>query len=377
KAGRIHHLDRRHPQHIAAGLREHPRVGLVTWLLIIGTTESARVNAVLVSIKVAALTLFIVLTIPVLKTEQFTPFLPNGWGTIGVVGAASSIFFAYVGFDAVSTAAEETKNPQRNVPIGLIGSLLICTVFYLLVSAGAIGTIGAEPVRGLAGEILAPGSPALAQRCAQIVASGATEPLACSHEALAHVLRVVGWTKIGNLMGLAAFVALPSVVLMMMFGQTRVFFVMARDGLLPAKLASVHPKWRTPHVVTAFTGIVVTLAAAFLPVGQLADYSNSGTLFAFAMVGVSVLVLRRTDPGRHRPFRTPLVWIVAPLAIAGCIALYLFLPLLAQLVLFVWGGIGLVVYFAYSRSRSYVGRGIIDVEDDPNLQPELAKPLEP
>jgi APA family basic amino acid/polyamine antiporter len=350
---------------------------LVTWLLIIGTTESARVNAVLVSIKVAALTLFVVLTIPVLKTEQFTPFLPNGWGTIGVIGAASSIFFAYVGFDAVSTAAEETKNPQRNVPIGLIGSLLICTLFYLLVSAGAIGTIGAEPVRGLGGEILAPGSPALAQRCAQIVASGVTEPLACSHEALAHVLRYVGWTKIGNLMGLAAFVALPSVVLMMMFGQTRVFFVMARDGLLPAKLASVHPKWRTPHVVTAFTGIVVTLAAAFLPVGQLADYSNSGTLFAFAMVGVSVLVLRRTDPGRHRPFRTPFVWIVAPLAIAGCVALYLFLPLLAKLVLFIWGGIGLLVYFGYSRSRSYVGRGIIDVDDDPNLQPELAKPLEP
>lgn len=350
--------------------------GLVTWLLMIGTTESARVNAILVSIKVAALTLFIALTLPVLRTEQFTPFLPNGWGTIGVVGAASSIFFAYVGFDAVSTAAEETKNPQRNVPIGLIGSLLICTVFYLLVSAGAIGTIGAEPVRGLAGEILAPGSPALAQRCAQIVASGVTEPLACSHEALAHVLRFVGWTKIGNLMGLAAFVALPSVVLMMMFGQTRVFFVMARDGLLPAKLASVHPKWHTPHVVTAFTGIVVTLAAAFLPVGQLADYSNSGTLFAFAMVGVSVLVLRKTDPGRHRPFRTPLLWIVAPLAIAGCIALYLFLPLLAQLVLFVWGAIGLLVYFGYSRSRSHVGRGIIDVDDDPNLQPELAKPID-
>ncbi|MBY8829248.1 amino acid permease [Hephaestia mangrovi] len=350
--------------------------GLVTWLLIIGTTESARVNAILVSIKVAALTLFIVLTVPVLKSEQFTPFLPNGWGTIGVIGAASSIFFAYVGFDAVSTAAEETKNPQRNVPIGLIGSLLICTVFYLLVSAGAIGTIGAEPVRGLAGEILAPGSPQLADRCAQIVASGATEPLACSHEALAHVLRYVGWTKIGNLMGLAAFIALPSVVLMMMFGQTRVFFVMARDGLLPASLASVHPKWHTPHVVTAFTGIVVTLAAAFLPVGQLADYSNSGTLFAFAMVGVAVLVLRRTDPGRHRPFRTPLVWIVAPLAIAGCVALYLFLPLLAQMVLFVWGGIGLLVYFGYSRSRSHVGRGIIEIDGDPNLQPELAEPID-
>ncbi|MDB5681544.1 MAG: amino acid permease [Sphingomonas bacterium] len=349
---------------------------LVTGLLILGTTESARVNAILVAVKVTALTLFVALTVPVLKTNEFTPFLPNGWGTIGVVGAASSIFFAYVGFDAVSTAAEETKNPQRNVPIGLIGSLLICTVFYLLVSAGAIGAIGAQPVTGLAGEILSPGSPELAARCAQIVASGATEPLVCSHEALAHVLRVVGWAKIGNLMGLAAFVALPSVVLMMMFGQTRVFFVMARDGLLPAKLASVHPRFKTPHVVTAFTGVVVTLAAAFLPVGKLADYSNSGTLFAFAMVALSVMVLRRTDPGRTRPFRTPFVYIVAPLAIIGCVGLYLYLPLIAILVLPGWGLVGLIVYFAYSRSHSHVGRGIIDVVDDPAMQPEIARPLD-
>ncbi|TPG19961.1 amino acid permease [Sphingomonas koreensis] len=347
---------------------------LVTWLLIIGTTESARVNAILVSIKVAALTLFVALTIPVMHTPQFQPFIPNGWGTIGVIGAASSIFFAYVGFDAVSTAAEETKNPQRNVPIGLIGSLLICTVFYLLVSAGAIGSIGAQPVTGLAGQILAPGSSELADRCAQIVASGATEPLACSHEALAHVLRVIGWTKIGNLMGLAAFIALPSVVLMMMFGQTRVFFVMARDGLLPEKLASVHPRWRTPHVVTAFTGVVVTLAAAFLPVGQLADYSNSGTLFAFAMVAVSVLVLRQKDPGRHRPFRTPAVKIVAPLAIAGCVALYWYLPLLAKLVLPGWGAIGLLVYFSYSRSRSHVGRGLDDLPSADADAPPLPVP---
>ncbi len=350
--------------------------GLVTVLLIVGTTESARVNAILVSIKVAALTLFIALTIPVLNTEQFTPFLPNGWGTIGVVGAASSIFFAYVGFDAVSTAAEETKNPQRNVPIGLIGSLAICTIFYLLVSAGAIGTLGAQPVTGAAGEILAPGSPALAARCATIVGSGLTEPLACSHEALAHVLRSIGWEKIGNLMGLAAFIALPSVVLMMMFGQTRVFFVMARDGLLPAALAKVHPTWRTPYVVTAFTGIVVTLAAAFLPVGQLADYSNSGTLFAFAMVAVSVMVLRLTDPGRRRPFRTPFIWVVAPLAIAGCVGLYLFLPFVAQMVLFGWGAVGLLVYFGYSRSRSHVGRGISDLpEADPDVPPLPVPPL--
>ena len=349
---------------------------LVTGLLILGTTESARVNAVLVLIKVTALTLFIALTVPVMKGAEFHPFIPNGWGTIGVVGAASSIFFAYVGFDAVSTAAEETKNPQRNVPIGLIGSLLICTVFYLLVAAGAIGAIGAQPVAGLGGEVLAPGSTQLAARCASIVASGATEPLACSHEALAHVLRTVGWTKIGNLMGVAAFLALPSVVLMMMFGQTRVFFVMARDGLLPAKLASVHPKFKTPHIVTAFTGVVVTLAAAFLPVGKLADYSNSGTLFAFAMVALAVMVLRKKDPERKRPFRTPAVYVVAPLAMIGCVGLYLFLPFLAQMVLFVWGAIGLVIYFAYSRSHSHVGRGEFEVHElDADAPPVPVPPM--
>jgi APA family basic amino acid/polyamine antiporter len=337
---------------------------LVTGLLMIGTTESARVNAILVAVKVAALTIFVALTVPMAKGVNFEPFFPNGWGTIGVIGAASSIFFAYVGFDAVSTAAEETRNPQRNVPIGLIGSLLICTIFYLLVAAGAIGTIGAQPVRGAMGQVLAPGTAELAQRCAQIIADGVTKPLACSHEALAHVLRVAGYVPVGNLIGLAAFLALPSVVLMMMYGQTRVFFVMARDGLLPSKLASVHPRWRTPHVVTAFTGIAVIIMCAFLPVGTLADYSNSGTLFAFAMVAVSVLVLRRTDPKRPRPFRTPAVYIVSPLAIIGCVILYLKLPLIAILVLPVWGAVGLLVYFGYSRSRSYVGRGIIDDEEE-------------
>ena len=341
---------------------------LVTGLLILGTTESARFNAVLVAIKVAALTLFIVLTLPLAKAAYFHPFIPNGWGTVGVVGAASSIFFAYVGFDAVSTAAEETRNPQRNVPIGLIGSLLICTVFYLLVSGGAVGAIGAQPVRGLMGEVLSPGSAELAQRCAAIVAGGAVQPLVCSHEALAHVLRTVGYVPVGNLLGLAAFLALPSVVLMMMYGQTRVFFVMARDGLLPQRLAAVHPRFHTPYVVTAVTGLVVVVMSAFLPVGKLADYSNSGTLFAFAMVAVAVMALRLKDPTRKRPFRTPAVYVVAPAAIIGCIILYAMLPPIAILVLPCWGAVGLVVYFSYGRSHSNVGRGITDVEqDDPPI----------
>jgi APA family basic amino acid/polyamine antiporter len=339
--------------------------GLVTILLIIGTKESARFNAILVLVKVTALTVFCILTLPVLKGEHFAPFIPNGWGTYGVVGAAASIFFAYVGFDAVSTAAEETKNPQRNVPIGLIGSLGICTIFYLLVAAGAIGAIGAQPVRDAMGHPFPPGSIELTNQCSAIVAQGVTQPLVCSREALAHVLRTVGYQRIGDLMGIAAFIALPSVVLMMMFGQTRIFFVMARDGLLPDKLASVHPRFRTPHIVTAVTGVGVMLAAAFLPVGKLADYSNSGTLFAFMMVAVSVLVLRRTDPNRKRPFRTPAVGIIAPVAILGCIALYVMLPPIAIAVLPVWGAVGLLIYFGYSRARSHVGRGILEV-------PELA-----
>ncbi len=349
--------------------------GLVTMLLILGTTESARVNAVLVAIKIAALTAFIFLTLPVLKATNFTPFAPTG--ASGMLGAAASIFFAYVGFDAVSTAAEETKNPQRNVPIGLIASLGICTIFYLLVASGAIGAIGAQPVTSVAGGVLSPGSAEMAGRCASILGSGALEPLVCSKEALVHVLDSIGWPAIGRLVGLAAVLALPSVVLMMMFGQTRVFFVMARDGLLPAKLASVHPRFKTPHVVTAVTGVVVTIAAAILPVGKLADYSNSGTLFAFMMVAISVMVLRMKDPSRKRPFRTPAVWIIAPLAIVGCLGLYFSLPLIAILVLPIWGAIGLVVYFTYSRSRSHVGLGHDDEthEMDDDVPPMPVPPL--
>ena len=347
---------------------------LVTWLLMIGTTESARVNAVLVCVKVAALTAFIALAVPVMNMDNFEPFMPLGQA--GVLGAAASIFFAYVGFDAVSTAAEETKNPQRNVPIGLIGSLGICTIFYMLVAAGVIGSpLGAQPVMGADGEVLAPGSTAFSARCAAVAALSA-EPVACSKEALAYVMRSLGHANLGNLIGLAAFLALPSVILMMLFGQTRIFFVMARDGLLPEKLATIHPKWRTPHIVTAITGVAVALFAAFLPVGKLADISNSGTLFAFFMVAIAVMILRRTDPARKRPFRTPAVWLVGPLALIGCVGLYVSLPRDAMLVLPLWGGLGLVFYYLYGYRKSHVGRGHIEVhEDDPDAPPQPVPPV--
>jgi APA family basic amino acid/polyamine antiporter len=343
---------------------------LVTLLLVLGTRESAAFNAVLVVIKITALTLFCVLALPVMNTEHFHPFAPLGFK--GISAAAASIFFAYVGFDAVSTAAEETKDPQRNMPIGLIGSLAVCTVFYILVASGVVGSVGATPLLDGAGQGIAPGSTEMAAACA----AQAGEAVVCSKEALAWTLREIGWKQIGNLVGLAAGFALPSVILMMMFGQTRIFFVMSRDGLLPEVLSRVHPRFHTPHVVTIITGVFVALFAALFPVGALADISNSGTLFAFAMVAIAVMVLRKTDPKRHRPFRTPAVNVVAPLAILGC--LYLFFSLSAYtLELFLgWAVIGLVVYFAYSRHHSHVGRGLVEVhEDDVDAPPQPVAPM--
>jgi len=340
---------------------------VITVLLVIGTRESATVNAVLVAIKLVALGAFIWLALPVINSNNFHPFLPNGWGTMGVIGAASSIFFGYVGFDAVSTAAEETKNPQRNLPIGLIASLAICTIIYLLVAAGAIGSYGAQPVYGANGEALEPGTMAFQAQCSALV----TQPMACSREALAHVLRSIHHPLVGNLVGLAAGLALPTVILMMIFGQTRIFFVMARDGLLPEALSSVHPKFRTPHVVTWITGISVAVGAAFFPVGQLADFSNSGTLFGFAVVALAVLVMRFTQPSRHRPFRAPLLWLFAPLAILGCVVLFFFLPWQAKVLFPIWAGIGLLFYFAYGYHHSHVGRGKTELPELDKDAPEL------
>lgn len=331
---------------------------LVTWLLVIGTKESAMVNAVLVMVKVTALTVFIILALPVMRAENFEPFAPLGFA--GISAAAASIFFAYVGFDAVSTAAEETKNPQRNMPIGLIGSLAICTVFYLLVAAGVIGTVGAQPLLDASGKGIAPGdATAMAAACADV----SSQAVVCSKEALAWTMRSIGWQQIGNLIGLAAGLALPSVVLMMMFGQTRIFFVMSRDGLLPEVLSRIHPKYHTPHVVTIITGIFVALFAALFPVGALADISNSGTLFAFAMVAIAVWVLRRKDPDRRRPFRTPAVAVVAPIAVIGCLYLFFSLSGYTLSLFAAWAVTGLAVYFLYSRRRSHLGQGRVEVHE--------------
>ena len=287
----------------------------------------------LVIVKIVALTAFVIIALPAANGANFEPMLPNGWGTplsgIGVLGAAASIFFAYVGFDAVSTAAEETKNPNRNMPIGLIGSLAVCTVFYLLVAYAAVGAVGAQPGGSLS----------------------------LSKEPLAFVLRELGHGQIGNWVAAAAIIALPSVVLMMIYGQTRILFTMARDGLMPKTFANVHPSFHTPHMVTIITGIVVSLFAAMFPVGALADISNSGTLFAFFLVALGVMMLRRSQPDRKRSFRTPMIWLVGPLAMAGCALLFVSLGWYTIKLFLIWAVIGLVVYFGWSRQRSHLANG--------------------
>lgn len=313
---------------------------MITALLVLGTSKSAAFNAVLVVIKLLALGIFIAVALPSFDPANFEPFMPNGfWAsekeiggsliTVGVTAAAATIFFAYVGFDAVSTAAEETINPQRNMPIGILGSLAICTLIYLLVAAAATGAIGAQP----------------------------DGVLANSKEPLALVLRELGHPWVGTAVALAAGLALPSVVLMMLYGQTRIFFVMSRDGLLPERLAKIHPKYHTPHIITMITGVAVALFAGMFPVRKLADISNSGTLFAFAMVATAVLILRRTEPNRPRGYRVPMAWLICPLAILGCVFLFLNLSGHTELLFLIWTALGLVVYFLYGYRKSALARG--------------------
>jgi APA family basic amino acid/polyamine antiporter len=243
----------------------------------------------------------------------------------------------------------------------------------MLVAAGVIGGVGAQPMLDSAGNALPTGSTQLAAACSAI----GDAKVVCSKEALAWTLREIGYKEIGNLLGLAAGLALPSVILMMMFGQTRIFFVMSRDGLLPAVFSRVHPRYKTPHVVTIMTGIFVSIFAALFPVGALADISNSGTLFAFAAVSIAVLVLRKTDPSRARPFRTPAVAIVAPIATLGCLYLFFSLSFYTVSLFFGWAIVGLVVYYLYGYRKSHLGQGIVEThETDPDVPPQPVPPIE-
>ena len=300
----------------------------VAGLLALGSRESATVNLVLVLVKLVALATFVALAIPAFNAGNFEPFAPHGFGATeiegakyGMMGAAAVIFFAFYGFDAVSTAAEEAKNPGRDLKIGIIGSMLACTAIYMVVAAAAIG-------------------------------GSRTEALAASTEPLAMVLRNLNHPDAAKFIGLAAIVALPTVIMAFMYGQSRIFFVMARDGLLPQRLSVVNAKSGTPVLMTMITGVIVAAIAGFLPLQRIAEVANAGTLVAFIAVAVCMLVLRNKAPNASRPFRTPAATLVAWGAILGCAYLFVSLPAVTKVTFVIWNVIGIVVYFLYARHQS-------------------------
>jgi APA family basic amino acid/polyamine antiporter len=309
----------------------------VAGLLALGTKESATVNMVLVVIKIAALAVFVALCLPAFDASHFTPFMPQGFAAhvpegagadgikVGVMAAASLIFFAFYGFDAVSTAAEETKNPKRDLTIGIVGSMLICTVIYMVVAAVAIGASRAE------------------------VFSKSEAPLV-------FILETLKQPRMAQLVALAAVVALPTVILAFMYGQSRIFFVMARDGLLPPALSRVNAKTGTPVLMTLLTGALSAVLSGLLSLKDIAELANAGTLAAFIAVGLSVIILRMRDPGRPRVFSTPLWQLVAPGAILGCLYLFYSLPSKTQRYFLYAHLIGAAVYFLYGVRRSALAR---------------------
>jgi APA family basic amino acid/polyamine antiporter len=304
----------------------------VAALLSAGTRESARVNVVLVLVKISALVLFVALALPAFQGHRFSPFMPYGFvkheaahGAQGVMAAAAIIFFAFYGFDAVSTAAEETKNPSRDLKIGIVGSMIACTIIYIGVAASALGAVSYTA-------------------------------LAASAEPLAQVMRALNHPLAASLIAGAAVVALPTVILAFMYGQSRIFFVMARDNLLPERLARVSAKTGTPVLVTLLTGVVVAVLAGLLTLKDIAALANAGTLCAFIAVAACMLVMRQREPDRPRPFRAPAAWVIGPAAIVGCLYLFTSLEFATIWRFFAWNALGLVVYVAYARPRSrYAG----------------------
>jgi APA family basic amino acid/polyamine antiporter len=290
----------------------------ITALLYIGVRESARANNVMVVVKLLVLTLFVGLGVFHINPDNFTPFAPNGWR--GIHQGAAIIFFAYIGFDAISTAAEETKNPQRNMPIGILGGLAICTLIYVIVGIVATGLVPYQQLK-------------------------ASDPLA-------QALQLAGLPIAGWFVAFGAVVSLTAVLLVFQYGQPRIFFAMARDGMLPAWAAKVHPKYRTPHVTTVVTGVAVALGSLIADENEIYDLTNIGTLAAFAIVCIGVLVLRYKDPARHRPFRVPFVWVVSLVGAAACLYTMKGLPTQAWERFGIWLVIGGVIYFGYGYRHS-------------------------
>ena len=300
----------------------------VMGMLIAGTRESATLNIILVIIKLVALSIFVFMAAPAFNADNMHPFMPYGFASTevggmqrGVMAAAAIVFFAFYGFDAVATSAEEAKNPGRDLTIGIVGSMVVCTAIYMAV---AISAIGALPFQQLAN----------------------------SPEPLALVLRQLGQPVAAHLIALAAVLALPSVILVMMYGQSRVFFVMARDGLLPRSLAKISPRTGAPTRITLITGISIALVAGIFRLDEIAELANAGTLIAFISVGACLMILRRRSPQLPRLFKCPQPYLVGTLTILGCAYLLFSLPSTTLVRFGAWNVIGLVAYCLYGRSRS-------------------------
>ena len=302
-------------------------VGFITFLLVLGIKESATFNNVVVAIKMSVILTFIAVGIAYINRNNWHPFIPPSlgpgeFGWSGVVRGAGVIFFAYIGFDAVSTAAQEAKNPQRDMPIGILGSLAICTVLYIVVALVLTGIVSYTQLNDPA-------------------------PIAVAINSLGPK---VAWLR--PVIKIGAIAGLSSVILVMMLGQPRIFYTMSKDGLLPPVFSAVHPKFRTPWIAQILTGAIAMLVAGLFPIGLLGELVSIGTLLAFAIVCAGVFVLRFTDPEIPRPFRTPAFWLVAPLGVIFCGYLMYGLPPDTWARLLVWMAIGFVIYFTYGCRHS-------------------------
>lgn len=293
-------------------------VAFITYLLIRGMKESKRFNMVLVGIKLVAIFIFLFVATPHINPANWEPFMPFGFA--GVSTGAAIIFFAYIGFDAVATAAEEARNPNRDMPIGLIGSLIVCTLLYVAVSGVMTGIVPYH--------------------------------LLNNSEPLAFALREIGYSFGSALVATGAIAGITTVILVLMYGQTRIFFVMSRDGLLPKKTCELHPKYNTPYLVTLVTGGFVMLFTGFLPIRLIAEMTNIGTLFAFVVVAIGVMILRKTKPDMRRPFRCPAVWVTGTCAVLSCSYLMISLPADTWMRFAIWSLIGMLVYAFYGYRRS-------------------------